>query len=74
MRALSLDFRSGVAVLRTSSTLEKPVTMRLSGETCLWSLPALSFQLVRMDMESLPTGIQIPKAGQSSMPTALTVS
>ena len=28
------------------------------------ALPALSFQLVRMDMESLPTGIQIPKAGQ----------
>ena len=34
-RALSVDLRSGVAVLRTSSTLLKPVTMRLSGETCL---------------------------------------
>jgi hypothetical protein len=33
-----------------------------------------SFQVVRIDSESLPTGMLMPSAGHSSMPTAFTVS
>ena len=33
-----------------------------------------SLHCVRMDNESLPTGMEIPKAGHSSSPTALTVA
>jgi hypothetical protein len=33
-----------------------------------------SFHVVRIDSESLPTGIEMPSAGHSSMPTAFTVS
>ena len=33
-----------------------------------------SRQVVRIDMESLPTGMVMPSAGQNSMPTARTVS
>ncbi len=39
--------------------------------TALFSLP--SFHAVRIDMESFPTGIVMPNAGQNSMPTACTV-
>ena len=46
---------------------------RDTGETTCFSSP-LSCHTVRMDMESLPTGILIPNSGHNSIPTALTVS
>ena len=46
---------------------------RESGEVTLCSLPSCC-QRVFMDMESLPTGMVMPRAGQSSSPTALTAS
>ena len=45
-----------------------------TGEVTFLRSPPSSFQVVRIDSESLPTGIEIPSAGHSSMPTALTVS
>ncbi len=36
--------------------------------------PDSSFHCVRMDSESLPTGIEIPNAGHNSSPTAFTVA
>jgi hypothetical protein len=45
------------------------------GAVTLLSAPLFaSRQVVRIDIESLPTGIEMPSAGQSSMPTAFTVS
>ena len=38
------------------------------------SLVSSSFQTVDMDMESLPTGMVMPRSGQSSMPTARTAA
>jgi hypothetical protein len=63
----------GVRVLRTSVTGAKPETISDTGETTALFSPS-SFQVVRIDSESLPTGIEMPSAGHSSMPTALTVS
>jgi hypothetical protein len=66
---------SGVNVARTSVTGAKAETMRDRGAVTDFSSPeAGSRQVVRIDMESLPTGIATPSAGQSSMPTARTVS
>ena len=59
----------GVSVPRASSTGAKAETMSDSGATT--SFPS---QAVRMDRESLPTGIEMPSAGQSSSATARTVS
>jgi hypothetical protein len=47
--------------------------MRESGATTSFCVP-LSLQAVRIDSESLPTGIAMPSAGHKSMATALTVS
>ncbi len=56
-----------------SVTGAKPVTISDSGEVTLFSAPS-SCHLVFIDMESLPTGMVMPSAGHSSMPTAFTVS
>ncbi|MNZ68148.1 hypothetical protein D3C78_864090 [compost metagenome] len=58
---------------RMSLTRAKPEMISDSGEVTLLSSP-LSCQRVFMDIESLPTGMVMPSAGHSSMPTALTVS
>ncbi|MNE19894.1 hypothetical protein D3C80_1129930 [compost metagenome] len=58
---------------RMSLTRAKPEMISDSGEVTLLSSP-LSCQRVFMDMESLPTGMVMPSAGHSSMPTARTVS
>ena len=63
----------GVSVPRTSASEAKAVTIRLTGEVTFRASP-LSFHCVRIDSESLPTGIDTPSAGHSSRPTALTVS
>ena len=60
---------SGVSTRRASVTGAKAVTMSDSGAVTLWALPFAS-QPVRMESESLPTGMAIPSAGQSSTPTA----
>ncbi len=44
-----------------------------TGATTSLATPASS-HLVRIDSESLPTGMLMPSAGHSSMPTARTVS
>ncbi|MNQ92380.1 hypothetical protein D3C85_1078060 [compost metagenome] len=56
-----------------SATGAKPVTISDSGEVTLFSAPS-ACQRVFIDIESLPTGMQIPSSGHSCMPTALTVS
>ena len=63
----------GVSVLRASSVAAKAVTTNEIGDVTAFFSPASS-HTVFIDIESLPTGILIPSAGQSSMPTALTVS
>ncbi len=63
----------GVRVWRTSTTGAKPETTSDMGEVTLFSAPSSS-QRVFIDIESLPTGMVRPSCGQSSMPTALTVS
>ena len=77
MVSASCVFSSGVSVPRTSLSVAKALTISETGEvtfllTPLW--PPSSFQTVRIDSESLPTGIDTPSAGHNSMPTALTVS
>ena len=63
----------GVSVPRTSASEAKAVTMSETGAvTCL--VTPSSDQRVRIDKESLPTGMEMPSAGHRSMPTALTVS
>ena len=59
----------GVSTSRTSVTGANADTMRLTG--AVTEPPA---HVVRMDIESLPTGMAMPNAGQSSRPTALTMS
>ena len=63
----------GVNASRTSPQGAKPETINDTGAVTARSPSALS-HTVRMDIESLPTGIVIPKAGQKSMPMASTVS
>ena len=64
---------SGVSARRTSVTGAKALTISDSGAVTLRGSP-VSFQTVRIDIESLPTGIAMPSAGQSSRPTARTAS
>jgi len=63
----------GVSVPRTSPNDANAVTIKLTGEVTFLACSP-SRQVVRMDSESLPTGMLMPSAGQSSMPTALTVA
>ena len=58
-----------MSAARTSATGANAETMSDSGATT--SLPS---QAVRIDSESLPTGIETPSAGHSSSATAFTVS
>ena len=60
---------------RTSVTGANAETMSESGAVTAFSPPDFgSRHVVRIDIESLPTGIATPIAGQSSIPTAFTVS
>ncbi len=66
-------FSWGVKVVRTSSIAAKPVIIKLTGDVTFLVSP-FSLHWVRMDKESLPTGIEMFSAGHSSMPTAFTVA
>ena len=63
----------GVSVARTSPRVAKAVTISDTGEVTFLA-PSASCHWVRMDSESLPTGMDTPSAGHSSRPTALTVA
>ena len=72
--SVSSSLRScGVHVPRTSSHGAKAETTRESGPTTS-RVPLPSFQAVRIDIESLPTGMPTPRRGHSSRATARTVS
>ena len=45
-----------------------------SGATCLWFAPFESCHVVRIEQLSLPTGMEMPSAGQKLRPASLTVS
>ena len=64
---------AGVSVRRTSATGAQAVTTSESGADTVCA-PAASRQLVRMESESLPTGIAMPSAGHNASPRACTVS
>ena len=65
----------GVSVPRTSGRLTNALTMSETGALTFLTAPdEASAHCVRMDKESLPTGIEMPSAGQSSRPTACTVA
>ena len=69
----SAVFNTGVSVPRTSVIFENAVTIKLTGDnTSFCTSP--SFQRVRMESESLPTGMPKPNCGHRSMPIAFTVS
>ena len=55
--------------MRTSRTGANALTINDSGEVRVF--PS---HTVRMDIESLPTGMAMPSAGHSSTPTAFTAS
>ena len=63
----------GVQVARTSSQGAKAETTSDSGDTTAFSSPCSS-HVVRIDIESLPTGMPMPSLGQRSRATAFTVS
>ncbi len=63
----------GVRVRSVSSTAANAEMISETGATTSLSTP-LSCHLVRIDSESLPTGMLMPSAGHNSMPTACTVS
>ena len=63
----------GVKVPRTSLKVAKALTIKETGDVTFWLVPS-AFHCVRMDKLSLPTGIEMPKAGHSSIPTAATVA
>ena len=67
------DGSRGVTARRTSVTGAKAETISDSGAVTAFASPA-SLQRVFIDIESLPTGITMPSAGHSSMPTARTAS
>jgi hypothetical protein len=69
----SLRESSGVRARRTSVTGANALTISDSGAVTERSSP-LSRHTVRIDIESLPTGIATPSAGHSSAPTACTAS
>ena len=56
-----------------SATGANVETINETGAVMRFSLEP-SFQTVLMLIESLPTGIVMPRAGQSSMPTAWTAA
>ena len=62
----------GVSVGRTSASGAKADTISDTGATTARSRPSPSFHAVRIDIESLPTGMERPSAMQNSL-TASTV-
>ena len=74
MRHDDFFFRSGVSVNVTSFTGEKLEMTSESGATCLCAMPLESVHVVCMEHESLPTGTEMPSAGQKLRPTSSTVS
>ena len=68
-----LSFNNGVVVLRTSCTEANAEIISDTGATTFLDLLP-SCHSVAIDKESFPTGIEIPKAGHNSMPTAFTES
>jgi hypothetical protein len=60
-------------VARTSRTGAKADTMSDTGAVTAFATP-FSLHVVRMDMESLPTGMAMPRRTQVSIATARTVS
>ena len=64
---------SGVSVARASATGANAETISDTGAVTALSTPS-SRHVVRIDIESLPTGIEMPSATQSSSATARTVS
>ena len=64
---------TGVSVARASRTGANADTMSDTGAITLFCTPA-SLQVVRIDSESLPTGMAIPSLGHSSFATACTVA
>ena len=62
-----------MSVRRTSATGAKADTISDTGATTRLSTPP-SLHTVRIESESLPTGMAMPSAGHSSRPTARTVS
>ena len=71
--SLSRGCSCGVSVWRASTQGANADTIRDRGATTsLFFLP--SFQAVRIDIESLPTGILMPSCGHNSIATASTVS
>ena len=74
----SLASSCGVRVPRTSASVANAVTIRDTGDVTLRATGAPSgtscFHWVRIDKESLPTGIEMPSAGHNSSPTARTVA
>ena len=73
MSVVSPGCSCGVSVGRTSSSVAKAETMSDTGAVTCSACP-FSLQRVRIDRLSLPTGTLMPSAGQSSRPTAFTVS
>jgi hypothetical protein len=69
----SSSCRAGVRVRPASATGANAETMSDTGAMTLLRAPP-SLQVVRMDSESLPTGIAIPSAGHNCLPTACTVA
>ena len=68
---------SGLAAVQFSDITNPNIVVTISdtGELTLRSaVPPWLLHWVRMDRESLPTGIEMPSAGHNSRPTALTVS
>ena len=64
---------AGVSVRRTSRTGAKAETISDTGAMTLLCVSP-SRHAVFIDSESLPTGIAMPSAGHSSLPTACTVA
>ena len=62
-------FNSGVRVFLISLTGANAEIINDKGAVLLCSFPFAS-QTVRMDIESFPTGMQIPNWGHNSIPTA----
>ena len=71
--SLAVARSCGVSTRRASRTGAKAETISDSGAVTACSSPS-SRHVVRIDIESLPTGMLMPSAGQSSIATARTVS
>ena len=63
-----------MSVSVTSATGEKDETTSESGATWRWEAPFESVHVVCIEQESLPTGIEMPRAGQKLRPASWTVS